>query len=64
MHLADVPEAQGDLHIDITEDFSEYVTDYLKIDPRSYRRIIGISQTIAQLQETGLELPANETQAA
>lgn len=55
---------KDDLYTDITGDFNEYVTDYLRIDLRTYRRIIAVSQTVAQLQEAGLELPANETQAA
>lgn len=55
---------EGELHTDITDDFTEYVTDHLKIDIRSYRRIVAVSQTIAQLQNAGLTLPANETQAA
>jgi hypothetical protein len=47
-----------------TEDWNKYITDYLRIDLRSYRRIVAVSQTVAQLQDAGLELPANETQAA
>jgi hypothetical protein len=53
-----------ELYTTKTEDFSEYITDYLRIDLRTYRRIIAISQTVHQLQEAGLELPANETQVA
>lgn len=55
---------EGELYSDVTKDFNEYVTEYLRIDIRTYRRIIAVSQTIAQLQNAGLELPANETQAA
>lgn len=46
------------------DDFMSYVTDELRIDPRTYRRIIAVSQTISQLQEAGLTLPLNESQAA
>ena len=53
-----------ELYTTITPDFNEYIVDYLKIDIRTYRRIIAVSQTISQLQEAGLALPANETQAA
>lgn len=52
-----------ELYLGKTSDFSEYVTDYLGIDIRSYRRIVAVSQTIAQLQEAGLQLPANQAQA-
>lgn len=53
-----------ELYTVVTSEFSEYVTDFLRIDLRTYRRIIAISQTIDQLKAAGLELPANETQAA
>lgn len=52
-----------ELYLGKTSDFTEYVTDYLGIDIRSYRRIVAVSQTIAQLQEAGLKLPANQAQA-
>src|SRR4029077_847975 len=47
-----------------TQEFKDYLREYLKIDERSFRRIIAISQTVDQLKEAGLELPANESQAA
>jgi hypothetical protein len=47
-----------------TPDFSEYVTTCLNINQTTYRRIIAVKQTVDQLQEDGLELPANESQAA
>jgi hypothetical protein len=54
----------GELYTVKTPDFNEYVTDCLNINIVTFRRIVAVSQTIAQLQEAGLELPANETQAA
>ena len=33
------------------------------MDIRTYRRIVAVSQTVAQLQDAGLALPANQTQA-
>jgi hypothetical protein len=53
-----------ELYLEVTEDFNEFVTDYLNINIATYRRIIAVSQTVHQLQEAGLELPANETQVA
>ena len=47
-----------------TNNFNEYVTNFQRIDIRTYRRIVAVSQTVHQLQEAGLELPANETQVA
>lgn len=44
--------------------FTEYVTDFLKIDIRSYHRILAVSETVEQLKQAGLQLPANESQAA
>src|SRR4029077_8496834 len=41
-----------------------YVTDCLNINQTTYRRIIAVKQTVDQLQESGLELPANESLAA
>ena len=52
------------MYLEVTEDFNEFVTDYLNINIATYRRIIAVSQTVHQLQEAGLELPANETQVA
>jgi hypothetical protein len=53
-----------ELYFEVTEDFNEFVTDYLNINIATYRRIIAVSQTVHQLQEAGLELPANESQVA
>ncbi len=53
-----------ELYLEVTEDFNEFVTDYLNINIATYRRLIAVSQTVHQLQEAGLELPANETQVA
>lgn len=53
-----------DLYTVKTEDFTEYITDYLNINIVTYRRIVAISQTVAQLQDAGLALPANESLAA
>jgi hypothetical protein len=47
-----------------TQDFTEYVTISLNINIVTYRRIIAVSQTVAQLRDAGLELPANESQVA
>jgi hypothetical protein len=44
-------------------DFASYVTNHLQINERSYRRIIGVSQTVYQLQSAGLAIPANQAQA-
>jgi hypothetical protein len=46
-----------------TSDFVEYVTFHMGMDIRTYRRIVAVSQTVAQLQEAGLKLPANQAQA-
>jgi hypothetical protein len=43
--------------------FAEYVTRRLQISERSYHRIISVSHVVAQLQEAGLALPANQAQA-
>lgn len=55
---------KDELYTEVTPEFTEYLTISLRMDLRTYRRIIAVSQTIAQLQHAGLELPANETQAA
>ena len=47
----------------ISETWADYIKIRLNMDIRSYRRIIGVSQTIAQLQDAGLALPANQNQA-
>ena len=52
-----------ELYLGKTSDFIEYVTDYLGIPLTSFRRIVAVSQTVAQLQEAGLKLPANQAQA-
>lgn len=44
--------------------FEDYVTDCLSMDRRTCQRIINVGYTVGQLQEAGLALPANETQAA
>jgi hypothetical protein len=55
---------RDELYTEKTADFSEYITEFLQIDLRTYRRIIAVSQTVQQLQDAGLALPANESQAA
>jgi hypothetical protein len=53
-----------ELYLAKASEFDEYVTDVLGMDIRSARRIIKVHQTVHLLQQRGLALPANETQAA
>ena len=55
---------EGELYTLKTPDFTEYVTDYLNINIVTYRRIVAVSQTVAQFRDAGLPLPENETIAA
>lgn len=55
---------RDELYKEVTPEFKEYLAFKLQIDERSYRRIILVSQTVALLKEAGLQLPANESQAA
>jgi hypothetical protein len=44
--------------------FDEYLQFRARMDDRTFRRIVNVSQVITQLQQEGLQLPENETQAA
>lgn len=50
-----------ELYIDVTPDFNLYVVDHLHISRQTYQRILLVSQTVDQLQDAGVELPANQT---
>jgi hypothetical protein len=54
---------RDELYLAKTDEFSKYITEHLRMDLRTYRRIVAISQTVDQLKAAGLELPANDAQA-
>lgn len=54
---------KGELYTDLYSDFHTYVKEELHISPQTYHRIINVSQTVSQLQDAGLALPANQAQA-